>query len=44
LESTAPAQEDEYGEPDTGLELVAVVEHVGFVERDEDESLLTKPE
>ena len=35
--------DEEYGEPRTGLALVAVVEHVGFAVSDVAESPLTKP-
>ena len=41
--STAPVHDEGYGEPETGLELVAVVEQVGFVVSDEAVSPLTKP-
>ena len=37
------AHDEEYGEPETGLELVAVVVQVGFVVSDKAVSPLTKP-
>ncbi len=42
--STAPPHDDAYGLPETGLELVATVEQVGFVVSEDEESPLTKPE
>ena len=39
----APAHDEEYGEPVTGLALVAVVEQVGLVVREDAVSPLTKP-
>ncbi len=42
MASTAPEHDEEYGEPATGLALVAVVEQAGFFVSDEAVSPLTK--
>jgi hypothetical protein len=43
LASTAPLHDEAYGDPATGLALLAVVEQVGFVVRDDAVSPLAKP-